>query len=160
MIVFISISLFVQIEFSVWPRGRGGGSSGRTSRGIKMAGAVARTATGSISDFTGMAIAVGERTQQVTQADSGIPPPLSGQHAASVAQAIVLCIGMSRAIAALPKASEASAISMRTRAIMTRNTGLSGREVKRTSILAIRLDGPDGYPLESSDGLCRRIVVA
>ena len=129
MIVFISISLVIQIELSVWPRDRGGGSSGRTSRWTKIAGAIARIGTGLISDLTGATNTVGARTQQVTQSDNGIAPPLSGQHAASVVQAIVPGIGpgMSRAIAALPKASDASASSIRKRAIMARSTGLGDR---------------------------------
>jgi hypothetical protein len=139
MIVFISISLVGQIGFSVRPRGRGGGSSGRTSRWTNIAGALARAATGLISDLTGKTSIVGARTQQVTQSDRGIPLPLSGQHAASAAQPIAPGIGISRAIAALPKASDASASSMRKRATMHRNTRFGGWEVKRITILLFRV---------------------
>jgi hypothetical protein len=127
MIVFMSISSVVQIEFSVWPRGRGGGSSGRTSRGTRIAGSAARAASGLISDLTGTTSTAGASTQQVTHADNGMPLSLSGQHVASLVQAIVPGIGIARAIAALPKASDASASSMRIRALMTGNTGVRGR---------------------------------
>jgi hypothetical protein len=157
MIVVMSISLIVEIEFQVRGSGRGGGSSGRTSRATNIAAGVARAATGSTSDLTGMTIAVGERTQQVTQSNSGMPLRPSGQHAASAEQAMVPGIGMARAIATLPKASDATANNMRKRTIMTRITGLHGVEVKRVGILLIRSRCGESYHRESSDGICRLI---
>jgi hypothetical protein len=104
-----------------------------------------------------MTSGVGVRAQQVTHSDCDIPPPPSGQHAAPVVQAIVPSIGMPRAIAALPKASETSASRIRNRAIMPGNTGVVGREVKRAGIALLRRSLPKGYRWESSDLFCRPI---
>ena len=67
------------------------------------------------------------RAQQDLQFDCVIPLPLSGQHGISILQAIETGTGVAHAIAALPNASDAIAISRRKRAIMLFGTGLTGQ---------------------------------
>lgn len=65
--------------------------------------------------------------QHDLQFDCVIPLPLSGQHGISVLQAIEAGTGVVRAIAALPNASDAIAISRRKRAVIRFSTGLTGQ---------------------------------